>query len=220
MSPTLKEIEPFHLLPPHLINDAEMKGGILIKEFDKNFTFLHQNKAYENLFVLLEGICVGEMYDPSGKNMKIEEFQGGDILAAGILFSCDNELPVSVTTYSKSKVAIITKKTILNFCMNSEPFLISYMKLISDKVAFLSKKILFINFKSIKSKVAHFLISKLKENKKTVNINMSIEELAQYFGVARPSLSRVIADMQAEGLIEKDKNIYTILDLSALYHLT
>ena len=49
---------------------------------------------------------------------------------------------------------------------------------------------------------------------------MSIEELAQYFGVARPSLSRVIADMQAEGLIEKDKNIYTILDLSALYHLT
>lgn len=213
----IKSVLIFSQLPDILLESLIKKGYISIRKIEKGNVILHQDNEYNMLYGIVSGICNSEMIDISGKSMKIDDFYQGELIAPGIIFSCDNRLPVSVVTKSDCELVIIDKKGVLELCMNSEIFLLDFMKLVSDKVTFLTKKLLFISFKSIKSKFAGFLLSKIKDESDTVVISKSIEELSDYFGVARPSLSRVISDMENEGLITHNRNVYKILDKEALY---
>ena len=49
-----------------------------------------------------------------------------------------------------------------------------------------------------------------------VQLKMNREELADYLGVARPSLSRALMKMQNEGMIEVDRTHIKILDIEKL----
>ena len=48
---------------------------------------------------------------------------------------------------------------------------------------------------------------------------MNREKMADYLGVARPSLSRELSNMQAEGMISLEKRQIRIVDLSALQEI-
>ena len=50
----------------------------------------------------------------------------------------------------------------------------------------------------------------------TIKLSMNREELADYLGTTRPSLSRELMKMQQEQLIEADKNTIKILHRDAL----
>lgn len=49
-----------------------------------------------------------------------------------------------------------------------------------------------------------------------MKLTMNREELADYLGTTRPSLSRELMKMQQEHLIETEKNIIKIVDRDAL----
>ena len=49
-----------------------------------------------------------------------------------------------------------------------------------------------------------------------VKLTMNREELADYLGTTRPSLSRELMKMQQEHLIETGKNVIKIVDRNAL----
>ncbi|HBD94458.1 MAG: hypothetical protein A2015_06500 [Spirochaetes bacterium GWF1_31_7] len=215
----IKKVLIFSDIDNSLLLDQINKQRISVRTFEKGSFILHQDAEYDSLYAVINGICYSDMIDVSGKNIKIDDFQNGELIASGILFSCDNRLPVSVIAKSNCEILILDKKAILDLCMHSEGFLLDYMRLISDKVTFLTKKLLFISFKSIKSKLASFLVSKIKDDKDYISIDQSIEDLANYFGVARPSLSRVISDLELEGIIFHEKNIYTIIDKTKLFKL-
>lgn len=192
------------------------RGFVHIKTCKKGEYILHQNKTYEDLYMIITGQCYSEMIDLSGKNVLIDDFYNGDLLAAGVLFSQDNILPVSVIAKSPCEIAIITRNGVLELCRTSENFLLGYMRLISDKITFLTQKLYFISFKTIRSKIAGYLLSKLKAGKEYVVIDMSLEALSNYFGVTRPSLSRVIGELENENIISHEKNRYSILDKNRL----
>ena len=49
-----------------------------------------------------------------------------------------------------------------------------------------------------------------------VQVEMNREELADYLGVARPSLSRTLMQMQSEGTREVEKKQIRILDIKKI----
>ena len=51
---------------------------------------------------------------------------------------------------------------------------------------------------------------------RSIKLAMNREELADYLGTTRPSLSRELMKMQQEQLIETDKNMIKIVDRAAL----
>lgn len=195
------------------------KGYITIKVFNKGEIILHQNDLYDELYMIIKGQCYSEMLDFTGKNVKIDDFYDTDLIGAGVLFSTDNKLPVSIVARSKCEMVVLKKNGLTMLCMSNEDFFLQFMNIVSDKVSFLTKKIFMLSFKSIKSKIAGYLMSKLKADSDTVVITLSLEELSNYFGVARPSLSRVISKLEDEKIISHDKNIYRIHDIKKLKNL-
>ena len=61
-------------------------------------------------------------------------------------------------------------------------------------------------------KLASYLLRMLKQQGDSpIQLDRSQQELADYFGVSRPSLARELAHMQDDGLIKTDRKLVHIL---------
>ncbi len=68
---------------------------------------------------------------------------------------------------------------------------------------------------SLRERIAIWLIDAMDENA-VVNLPMNREQLADFLGVARPSLSRELMRMQKDGLIEVNKKMIRVCDKEAV----
>jgi CRP/FNR family transcriptional regulator, dissimilatory nitrate respiration regulator len=204
------------------ITDFELKNiipeiHIYKKEYKKGGIILLQGEPYNELYIIINGKCSGEMVDASGKTVKIEEFSAPHPLAAGILFAEKNFLPVSVIAKTDMEVLTIGKGDILKLCALSKTFLKNMLSDISDKFVFISTKISFLQFKSIKEKFVNYISALPKSNTGEIILPDSIEELSTLFGVSRPSLSRAISELESDGIISKKNKKIKILDAAKVY---
>ena len=92
--------------------------------------------------------------------------------------------------------------------------------MISNRSQFLSEKIKFLNFKTIRGKLAQYILQTAGTGKSEIKLEMTQNDLAEYFGVARPSIARVIGEMENEGIIITKGKILKILDKKRLTELT
>jgi CRP-like cAMP-binding protein len=76
-----------------------------------------------------------------------------------------------------------------------------------------------LSFKTIKEKVAHYLLQKAGDRYHSIELKNTQQQLADLFGVTRPSLARVLAEMQKEKLIVIEKKTVTLLNKEKLNEL-
>ena len=95
----------------------------------------------------------------------------------------------------------------------------NYLNSISSRTQFLSQKLHFLSFKTIKEKVAHYFLHKAGDRYHSVELKNTQQQLADLFGVTRPSLARVLSEMQREKLILIEKKTVTLLNKEKLNEL-
>jgi CRP/FNR family transcriptional regulator, dissimilatory nitrate respiration regulator len=88
--------------------------------------------------------------------------------------------------------------------------------MISDRSQFLSEKIKFLSFKTIKGKLAQLILQKAGKDKTSIILDMTQNNLADFFGVARPSVARALGEMEEEGALEVRARRIKILDMRRL----
>jgi CRP-like cAMP-binding protein len=159
------------------------------------------------------------MVDYAGRVIKIEDIPAPIAIASAFIFGSRNRFPVNVIAISDGELFLIEKQYFLELLMRNDIILVNFLDMISNRSQFLSEKIKFLNFKTIKGKLAHYLLQKAGKEKSSVVLEMTQNELADYFGVARPSVGRVLGELEEEGYIEaKGKNI-KIIDKDGLADL-
>jgi len=172
-----------------------------------------------NLHIIVSGSVRGEMIDFSGKTIKIEDIEAPKPLATAFLFGQENKFPVTVTANNEVKILTIPVSEFLKMLQLNTPSLKNYLNSISSRAQFLSQKLHFVNFKTIKGKVAHFLLKQAGDKFHSVELKNTQQQLADLFGVTRPSLARVFGEMQKEGLIKITNKTVTLIDKKALNDL-
>lgn len=190
-----------------------------IKTFQKNDIIAIAGESVSNLYIILEGSVRGEMIDYSGKTIKIEDVEAPKPLAAAFLFGKDNKFPVTVTANVPVEILSVPVAEFLKLLQINAQILKNYLNSISTRTQFLSQKLHFLSFKTIKEKMAHFLLQKAGERLHSVELNMTQQQMADIFGVSRPSLARVLGEMQKEDLIKVDKKTITLNDKQKLNDL-
>ena len=159
---------------------------------------------------------------PSGNRNVFYEVEDGEIF--GDLFhGLDNALNYyDAISTKKSKVMIIPWNFFFNVCEKACEFhkmlIKNIMQLQSDKSLTLMKKIHILSATTLEEKIALYLIQSMKDDKR-VTLNMTREEMADYFGVKRPSLSRSLMKMQKDNLIKVDKKYILVLNREKLEDL-
>lgn len=190
-----------------------------IKKYEKNEVVTDAGEKVEHLFIVISGSVRGEMIDYSGKTVKIEDIEAPKPLAAAFLFGKENKYPVTVTANNKTSILAIPITEFLKLLQLNSRVLKNYLHSISTRAQFLSQKLHFLSFKTIREKVAHFLLQTAGDNFHSFELKNTQQQLADLFGVARPSLARVFSEMQKEELIKIEKKTVTLLNKSALNQL-
>lgn len=190
------------------------------KTFEKDDIIAYQNDKVESLIIIVEGSVRGEMIDFSGKSIVIEEIEAPRPIAPAFIFGKENMFPVNVITQTEGKIVIFPKDSLLKLMQRNDRFLTNFLNSISNRAQFLSYKIRFLSFHSIKGKFAFYILDLAKNNQENIiRLPLSQNKLAELFGVTRPSLGRAIREMHNDGIIfAKGKNI-EILNTYDLYDL-
>ncbi len=173
-----------------------------------------------SLMIVISGSVRGEMSDLSGRTMKIEDINPPQALAAAVLFGEGSRYPVTVTANIDSEFLIINKEDYLGMMASDGRILSNYLSFICGKAQFLSGRLRFHSFHTIKGKFAHYLSSLPGASAGRVVIDRSQQELSEYFGVTRPSLARAIGEMEKDGLISVDRRVVRLINIKGLSALT
>lgn len=170
-----------------------------------------------HLQIVLEGSVKAEMVDYTGKVIKIEDIVPPHPLAPAFLFGTQNRYPVNITAGGDVKVLSIPREQFLVILQNSKSVLVNFVNIVSSRGQFLSNKIKFLSFTTIKGKLAQYLLDlSSKSGSPKLSLPSSQAQLSELFGVARPSIGRAIGELNRDGIIRTEGREVTILDSARL----
>src|SRR5690554_1619611 len=172
-----------------------------------------------HLYLLMEGLVRTEMVTREGNVLEIEFIEPVRPLAPAFLVASENRFPVDVITTERSVFYMIPKSLWLKELMANETLLINFMKVTSNMTVFLSRKVQMMSIKSLKGKLSLYILENTTAQHDTFLLKRTQTQLAEYFGVQRPSLARTIGEMIREGWITLYKRELKVLQRSKLEEL-
>ena len=185
------------------------------KSFKNEEFVAFRGDKVEAYMLVLEGELVSEMQKVNGKVVKIETLLPYADIAPAFIFGVDNTFPIDLYATKDSKIFYIPKNDLINILQKNKIILNNILNSFSNRTQFISKKLWFSN-KTIEEKLITHILENLDKNN-VWRVKKSITDLANIFGVSRPSLSRVIGDFIDEELLEKvDKDTFKIIDKESL----
>lgn len=196
----------------------------LIKEFKKNEIIALEGEEIKSFGILLEGklMLYKEKFD--GSRVLLKPVEPGHLFGEIAAFSEKRIWPAQVQVAKNSTVMFLPPEQITNTCTNlcrgHRMLTLNMIKIISKKAINLNKTIEYLSVKSIKQKIAYYILDQYKKNNsKSFMLDMNRNELSDYLNVTRPSLSREMGNMREEGLIDYHRSSIKILDLDKLSSL-
>jgi len=209
----------FRGISPEELQELFSQIHYQVKTYQKNDLITMSGETCDRLLIIQEGSVKAEMNDYSGKTIKIEDMSAPWPLATAFLFGKENRFPVTVSATSEVEMVSIPKPEFVKLLQLNSLILNNYLNTISTRAQFLSQKLKFLSFKTIRQKIAHYLLEKAGDRLQTVDVPQSQEQLAEMFGVTRPSLARTLGEMVQEGLIETQRRSIKILDKGRMSQL-
>ena len=190
-----------------------------IKAYSKNEVIVRQGDVCDNLYMLTVGSVKTEMITENGNILGIEIIRAPRPLAPAFLFSDNNHFPVDVTALEEVEIMKIPKEEIMRLMMTNPDFMKQFLTHNSNRTQFLTNRLQLLSIKTIKGKLAHFLMEQEIKSHESFSISRNQTELAEFFGIARPSLARSLSEMVQDGIIAINKKEFTILDMKQLREL-
>lgn len=201
------------------IENLFKKINFQIKRYKPKDIIALSGEECNYLMIVLKGYVKGEMIDYSGKTIKIEDVYAPKPIAIAFIFGKNNKFPVTVEAVMDTELLVIYKSEFLKLLQTNVRILNNFLNAISSRSQFLSNKIKFLSFTTIKSKFAQYILELAKNDFYIVELKQTQQQLSELFGVTRPSFARTIREMQKEGLIKIEKKQVEILNRKALIEL-
>jgi CRP/FNR family transcriptional regulator, dissimilatory nitrate respiration regulator len=192
------------------------KSHYFTKTFEVGDIAAFSGEPVNFLMIVLEGSVKGEMVDFSGKVIKIDDICAPHPLASAFIFGKQNRFPVNVMANEKTKLLYIPKYDFMKMLQTDIRILQNFLNVVSGHTQILANKLKFLSFKTIKGKIAQYLLSLAGQEKEMIELPLTQNDLAEQFGVARPSLARALGEMAEEGIISVDRKVIRILDRKRL----
>jgi len=184
------------------IEDILRNTNAIEKQYKKGEYLIRNGRFVSHFYVILEGIARSEIIDTKGKLLKIMEHT--DVLAADMLFS-DKAFPLDILAQSDVKVLVFQRDKWFEAMQQYPRLMRNFLSKLAETTDVLLEKIKCLSFRSLRERYIVYILSLADEQESDkIIIHKSQNELAQFFGVNRPSLSREVREMHNQGLIEVD----------------
>ncbi|MFA9466636.1 MAG: Crp/Fnr family transcriptional regulator [Velocimicrobium sp.] len=185
---------------------------IASKKYTKGVTVHSQGDPCKSMDIVLSGCLVAYALSQNGSENVVFEFQKSSIIGANLLFGNTNRYPMSIYCTADCELLHIEKIDV-DLLLHDYPFAINFIKSISLNSQGMNNKIAMYTQKLLRENLLdYFGALSAEQNSRTITLPVSKKQLADYFGVQRPSLFRELKQMKDEGLIKIYNRQIKILD--------
>lgn len=188
--------------------------------YEKDQPIFFQQDKPQKLFILVEGSVAICRDTASGQRNRITTIsQPGELFGEVFLFLNKQEYDNYAVAVSPSKVLQMPREYLFHSCGKNcdyHTLLISNMlSVLAQKAYYLNQKLQIMASPTLRQKISKILLQNASADG-TVALHMNREELADFLNTARPSLSRELMKMQADGLLKIDAKRIRVLDFEQL----
>jgi len=157
----------------------------------------------------------------SGNRILLEILGPKDIFGEMVAFSHNQTWPMTVIAHEDCCLFFLPAKKVLgncsNICQAHSSLIMNVLNILSDKALLLSKTIEHLSARSIRGKLSSYLLEEFRQRGDGYfKLGLKRNELADYLGIPRPSLSREMANMKRDGFIDYDGSWVKINDVIQL----
>ena len=190
-----------------------------VVEYRKDSYVFHQEDATEKIYLLLSGSIAIARETVTGRRILITNVtEPGEMFGEVYLFIEKERYDMSAKAVENSKVLSISKKLFQEkevYDRDIEKKLqYNLLKIFAGKAYQLNRKLRILGSGSLREKIVQYLWERQDEKGMIIG-KLPREEMADYMGVARPSVSRELSAMQEEGILLIEGRKIVILDQQA-----
>ena len=180
-----------------------------------------EGNSFDSIGILRYGEATVSRENASGNRVIISTLKPGSMFGEIFVFSGQTLWLSTIQAQKDSTVIFLQRDKIVGECGNVCPWhkklIWNLLKIISDEALVLNKKVEYLTIKSIRGKIATFLIDQCSDfGGYTFVLPMKRKELAEFLNVSRPSLSREMSRMRDEGIIDFHISAIKIIDIERL----
>lgn len=177
---------------------------------------IYEGDSNPYIFSVLSGEAYGAKYDDSGREVIYNHFSQGSIFGDVLAVSSSKESPVTVIAYPETE---LLKIRFDNLVSSSAEVLDLRSRLLRNLTSELSNKFFELQERvdclvapTLRNKIIAFLENESRRQKsKKITVAFKRERLAAYLSTDRSALSRELSNMKRDGLIDYDKNLFTLI---------
>lgn len=186
---------------------AEYAAGELILSADKHI----------NALCIIDFGKVRITSDSGDKDTVLRYAERGEIFGAATIFSKTTHR-TKVFAVTETKVVFLEKELICQLIKSSSTIAMNYINFLSDKIAFLNKKVSAFTAGIAEVRLALYLLGNVDENNHVI-CKSSMSDVADQLGIGRASLYRAITSLTNSGFIEHNGKSFTLLERDSLVNM-
>lgn len=213
------------------INQSKLFRGFAEKELELFLTTANANRerfpkgavvANEEMPCTHIGIIISGMVDaqktyPSGKYITIKHLGEGEMFGEVVVFSDRQTYPATLIAQMETEIFFLQKEEIMRLQPEFPLLMLNFVQILSQKILTLNHRVKSLSYHTLRQRIVDFLLEVYKKNGTMMfQLPVSRKQMAELLGTPRPSLSRELAKMKDEGLIDFEKNSFKILDMDRL----
>ena len=203
-----------------LLKMLDCLGATVVSYHSGGFVLMTGEMTH-HIGIILSGRATVYKDDALGNRSVITTLGPADLFAETFVCAGVLQSPVTVQANSDTVVLKISFHRIVRPCVNACPFhaalVQNMLHILASKNMTLSEKIDHISRKTTRQKLASYLISQAAAHgANTFTIPFDRQALSEYLCVNRSALSRELSRIRNNGVLDYQKNHFTIRDMDRL----
>lgn len=180
--------------------------------------------------VVLQGKLAMQKYASSGEFATLALLEEGSMYGEDLIFGTSTNFSVTIEAVTNSKILFIPKSVLIPLMQKNYYLNQNMLRILSDKVTSQNERISLLSQKTLRQKIAFYILEQYKKNKNIESISdsknsnhkiivelpVSKEVISKLLAMPRPSFSRELINMEKDGYIRVDGRNIEILNLQEL----
>ena len=191
------------------------RGDYTLADYRDGELIARRDTAYSGLMIIVRGKVHGEMPAASGRPVTIEPLEAPQLIAPAFLFGGYNKLPIDVIADGDVTIMTIHRGYIFELMQNNVVIMSNFVDILSNRANVWSKKIYYLSFRSLREKVANYLLDHTHADNSAL-LMPDIAETASYFDATRSALQTVLDEMAKKRLVRRDGDSVVVLNPQGL----
>lgn len=198
----LRNISLFSAVKESELEKLLADNHIYKKHYSKGVTVHNANETCRTLDIVFSGSLVAYSLSTNGSSTTMFEFSKGSVIGANLLFGENYSYPLNIYCLTDCQIVHININAVLEL-LHDYNFTLHYIRSISQNSQGINQKIAMFTQRTLRENIMNYLKQQtIIQKSSVILLPMSKRQLADYFGVQRPSLFRELKKLKEEGIIE------------------